>query len=128
CCAAPQVTLAPALVPVIPVLQALQPGSLAHPPDPFARRAYSNRGPSQSVIDQGVSLEINWDTTAFGGSTLTSISAYRDWETVNGMDADFTTVDIIYRDSDGSYANEFSQLSQELRLSGDTGRLNWLLG
>ena len=127
CCAAPQAVLTP--VPgIIAVLNSLVPGSVSNPADPFARLAHSNRSTKQSVIDEGVSLEINWDLNALGGATLTSISAGRDWKTRNGQDADFTTVDILYRDPDGTFGNEFKQLSEELRLAGESDRLSWLVG
>jgi outer membrane receptor protein involved in Fe transport len=124
CCAAPQAELTPT-TPVLQVLNAIVPGSFANPADPFERVAYSNRDTTQDVEDMGASAEINWD---LGGSTLTSVTAWRDWEIVNGQDSDFTTVDILYRNPDGNFGNQFEQLSQELRLAGDTGRLNWLVG
>jgi iron complex outermembrane recepter protein len=125
CCAAPQAVLTP-VAGVLAVLNALSPGSVTNPADPFNRDAHSNRSTEQSITDEGASLEINWDLN--GGATLTSISAWRDWETVNGQDSDFTTVDILYRDPDGDFGNQFEQLSEELRLAGETDRLNWLVG
>ena len=71
---------------------------------------------------------MNWDLGADGGATLTSITGWRDWETINGQDSDFTTVDILYRDPNGAFGNQFEQLSEELRLAGETDRLNWLVG
>lgn len=127
CCAAPQAVLTP-IPGVLAVLNALSPGSVTNPADPFALRAHSNRSTEQSVTDKGASMEINWDMNALGGATLTSVTAWRDWETVNGQDSDFTTVDILYRNPDGNFANEFSQVSQEVRLAGESDRLNWLLG
>ncbi|HEX7117125.1 MAG TPA: TonB-dependent receptor [Steroidobacter sp.] len=127
CCAAPQAVVSPSAA-VVGALNSLQPGSFANPADPFARNAFSNRSTEQSIEDRGLSMEINWDLDALGGATLTSITAWRNWETVNGQDADFTTVDILYRDPDGDFANEFEQFSEELRLAGETGRVNWLIG
>jgi len=133
CCAAPQVIAAPpiqtAAGPVNVVQLALnntQPNSFDPTPDPFRRLAFSNRSTEQSVTDQGVMLEAN--LTLAGDMTLTSITGYRQWESVGGQDTDFTTVDIVYRDTDGNFATEFDQLTQEVRLAGDTGRLNWLVG
>jgi iron complex outermembrane receptor protein len=127
CCLGAQLVLSPG-TPVIPVLNALQPGSVANPPDPYRRRAYANRSTLQEIEEQGISLEANWDLDALGGSTVTSVSAYRNWESLNGQDSDFTTVDILYRAPDGSYGNEFEQFSQEFRLAGETERLSWLVG
>jgi iron complex outermembrane receptor protein len=127
CCAAPQVILTPTTG-VLAVLNALSPGSFANPADPYERVAYSNRSTQQSVEDKGASMEINWDTPMLGGTTLTSISAWRDWETINGQDGDFTTVDILYRNPDGNFGNGFKQLTQELRFAGDGDKLSWLVG
>jgi outer membrane receptor protein involved in Fe transport len=127
CCAAPQVELTP-VAGVLTVLNLLQPGSVTNPADPFDREAHSNRSTAQDVTDRGASLEINWDLNALQGATLTSVTAWRDWKTINGQDADFTTVDILYRDPDGDFANEFRQLSEEVRLAGETDRLSWLVG
>lgn len=124
CCAAPQAVLTPTTA-VLQVLNALVPNSFASPADPFERVAYSNQRTTQDVEEVGASAEINW---RLGAATLTSVTAWRDWEIVNGQDADFTTVDILYRDPDGDFGNQFEQLSQELRLAGETDRLNWLVG
>ena len=127
CCAAPQVQLTP--VPgVLAVLNALQPGSIRNPADPFDRVAYSNRSTEQEVEEKGASMEINWDLEALGGTTLTAITGWRDWETVNGQDADFTTVDILYRNPNGNFGNTFEQLSQEFRLAGESEKVSWLVG
>lgn len=127
CCAAPQIVASPNAS-VVGAMNATVPGSFANPANPSARRAYINRSTEQEVEDYGVSLEANWDMNALGDATLTSVTAWRTWETVNGQDPDFSTVDMLYRDPDGDYANEFDQFSQELRLAGDTERVSWLLG
>ncbi|PZN32976.1 MAG: TonB-dependent receptor, partial [Proteobacteria bacterium] len=126
CCLAPQAILSGA-APVLGALSALEPGSFANPADPFERLTYANRGTEQNIHDKGVSAEINWDLQALGGATLTSISAARNWRTVNGQDADFTAVDIWYRSPEG-FSNEFDTFSQELRLAGETERVSWMVG
>ncbi len=111
------------------VLRALSPGAgVITTPDIERRLVYANRGTAQEIKDRGVSLEVNWDTPWLGGAQLTSITAARKWDTVNGQDSDFSTVDLLYRDPDGSFSREFQQFSQELRLAGETERLNWLVG
>jgi iron complex outermembrane recepter protein len=133
CCAAPQVIAAPPVqtpngtVPIVQIaLNATQPNSFAINPDPFQRRAFSNRSTQQSITDRGVLLEANVGLP--GGATMTSITSARNWEIISGQDTDFTAVDIVYREPDGDFSNEFDQLSQELRFAGDTDRLNWLVG
>jgi len=97
--------------------------------DSFARRIALTPGRSfrTDVEDWGLSGEINWD---FGGATLTSITAWRDWEYVGGQDADFTPLDIVARDDDGSRGHRFRTFTQELRLQGSAfdERLDWLAG
>jgi iron complex outermembrane recepter protein len=127
CCAAPQASVSRSAA-VQGALTAIQPGSFSTTNTPFNRRAYSNRSTEQSIEDMGTSLEMNWDLNALGGATLTSITAWRKWETTNGQDADFTTVDLLYRDPDGDFGNEIKQLSEELRLAGESDRLSWLVG
>jgi iron complex outermembrane receptor protein len=125
CCAALQINRVPSQA----LLDALATDSgVANPPNPFARVAYSNRDSSQQIKDRGVSAEIGWDIPRLQGATLTSISAYRDWETVNGLDPDYSTADIAFRSSNGGFGNEFKTLTQELRLAGTAGRLTWLGG
>src|SRR5690606_25746682 len=56
---------------------------------------------------------------------FTSITAWRDWEAVRDQDVDFTSADIAYRDG---LTVGFNTFTQEFRLQGEVGRLNWLLG
>ncbi len=97
--------------------------------DPEARHAWSNRGTEQRIRDKGLSAQIDWTTPWFGGATLTSITAARDWKTVNGLDFDFSSADILYRNGigDESYSG-FKQFSQEFRLTGATDRIDWMVG
>ncbi|MDO5504849.1 MAG: TonB-dependent receptor [Pseudoxanthomonas suwonensis] len=105
------------------------PGSIAMPADPWARVAYSNRGTEQDIKDKGVSLQVDWDLSALGGATLTSITASRDWQAVNGLDLDFTAADSIYRNADPNESfTGFKTFSQELRLTGSADRFDWMVG
>lgn len=127
CCAAPQVVVSPSAA-VVGALNATVPGSIANPADPFARRAFLNRSTEQAIEDSGVSMEINWELEGLRGATLTSITAWRNWEIVSGQDSDFTTADLLYRDPNGDFGNEFRQASEELRLAGESDRFSWLFG
>jgi outer membrane receptor protein involved in Fe transport len=51
CCAAPQAVLTPTTG-VLAVLDALRPGSVTVPADPFEREAHSNRSTAQSITDR----------------------------------------------------------------------------
>lgn len=125
CCTAVQTTVGATAA----ILNALAGGKAVAAPgdDPFDRVAYSNRPTTQDIKDKGVQAEINWDPS--DSLRLTSISALRDWRVVNGLDYDFSTADLIYRnaDPDESFTG-FKTFSQELRLTGTTERFDWMLG
>jgi iron complex outermembrane recepter protein len=78
------------------------------------------------VEEWGVSAEANWD---FGAATMTSITAYRDWQALRGQDADFTSLSIFERPDNGQF-QQFRTFSQELRFNGTAfeDRLDWLFG
>ncbi|MFC3715260.1 TonB-dependent receptor [Luteimonas soli] len=127
CCTAVQTTVGA----TAGILNALVGGKAVAAPgdDPFDRVAYSNRPTIQDIKDKGVSAEINWESPWMGGATLTSITASRDWQAINGLDYDFSTADILYRngDEDESFTG-FKTLSQEFRLTGSTDRIDWMVG
>ncbi len=97
--------------------------------DTYSRRTSITPGfgYASNVKDWGLSGEINYN---FGNTTLTSITAYRDWSLVRGQDADFNNLDILHRSSDGSANQSFKTFTQELRLQGEAfgDHLNWLIG
>lgn len=112
------------------IIDALSPDEGVAPvADPFARVAWSNRSTEQDIKDKGVSGEVNWVTPWFDGATLTSISAVREWESINGLDFDFTSADLLYRDADRDESlTAFETRSQEFRLTGSTERVDWMVG
>ena len=126
CCSAVTIVRGPTAA----IIDALAPDSGVAPvADPFARVAWSNRGTAQDVTDKGLSLQVDWDSPWFGGATLTSVTGYRDWQSINGIDFDFTTADLLYRDpTEQDNSTAFETFSQEMRLTGTSGRLDWLLG
>ncbi|WP_029087305.1 TonB-dependent receptor [Brevundimonas aveniformis] len=95
---------------------------------PFSRTGFTNRETGQEIEDMGVSVEANIDLEAFGGSTLTSITGFRSWSAENGMDIDFSGMDLLYRVQDGDYGFGLDTFSQEFRLAGSTDRVDWLVG
>ncbi len=101
-------------------------GTIISPADPFERKTTANRerGFDQQVEEWGVSAEFNWD---LGFADLTSITAYRDWDAARSQDIDYTNADIFYR-GPGTNSNRFETLTQELRLAGDAGPIEWLVG
>lgn len=79
---------------------------------------------SEKVKEWGVSGELNWD---FGGATLTSITAYRDWDARRNQDIDFSGLDRAYRDN---YRTGIKDFTQEIRLQGTAfnDSVDWLVG
>ncbi len=78
----------------------------------------------QRTRDWGLSGEVNWTV---GSTTITSITAYREFKNKAAQDADFNSLDILRRrDQD----RKFSTFTQELRLQGKlfNDRLDWLVG
>ncbi len=102
-------------------------GSDGNPANPYARNAYSNRPDGQDVTDGGVSLQVDYKLPSLDAS-ITSITAFRDWKTKGGFDADFSTADIDYLPNDNSNSTQFRTFSQELRFAGTTGKLDYLVG
>lgn len=96
------------------------------PADPFRRLAYANRESAQELIDEGVSLQADWDFRP--SITLTSITALRRWRNQQANDIDFSSADIWYRPDDGRTYSEFDVFSQEVRLAGLAGPLDWMVG
>jgi iron complex outermembrane receptor protein len=72
--------------------------------------------------EMGISGELTWD---LGFANLTSITAWRDWDAVRDQDIDFNLIDVAYRDGESLGTENFTQ---ELRLQGETGRIDWLFG
>jgi len=77
--------------------------------------------------DYGFSGQIDYD---FGGATLTSITAYREYRSSQAGDLDYGAVDILYRAPDADAYRQFHTFTQELRLQGEAfdGKLDWLVG
>jgi iron complex outermembrane recepter protein len=88
--------------------------------------AYANQNLNQYVRDMGVSGEVNWNV---GFGKLTSITAWRDNTVAGGNDVDYTGIDLLWYPNNGNAnSTDFKQFSEELRLAGKAGSLNWLVG
>ncbi|MEO7433338.1 MAG: TonB-dependent receptor plug domain-containing protein, partial [Dokdonella sp.] len=97
--------------------------------DPSQRLVYSNRGTEQDVTDKGLSVEVNWNTPWFDHATLTSITSVRDWDGISSSDLDYSGADLWYRGfGPGQNDVKFRTFSQELRLAGTSGRVDWMGG
>ncbi|MGC1521499.1 MAG: TonB-dependent receptor [Steroidobacteraceae bacterium] len=90
-----------------------------------SRQAYSNQPVTQQIRDTGISGELNWD---LGAAKFTSITAWRDNTIVAGNDVDYSGIDIVQEPADEGNQTDFKQFSEELRLAGKSGALDWLVG
>ena len=128
CCAAVGLIEGPtsAAIHQIAQLQTQDPNTVGIAFDPFARGATvtENSGYFQSVKEGGVSLEIDADLPF---ARLVSVTAKRDWETSREMDIDFSAMDMGERPH-GEFNLGFETFSQEIRLNGQSGPLDWLVG
>lgn len=77
--------------------------------------------PTSTADDRGASVQIDYD---IGDYTITSISAYRDFQSFDEIDADFTDLDALTDTNDA----EQSSFSQELRVTYVGERLNYVAG
>ena len=98
-------------------------GQVMQPADPEARVSYANREYEQNVEDQGISAEFDIEMPI---GTLTSVTAWRNWKNDRTQDIDYSTADIAYR-ADGNFT-DLTRFSQEVRLTGIWGDLDWLVG
>jgi iron complex outermembrane recepter protein len=99
---------------------------LASPPlSPQDRNAWANQPVVQQIRDMGISGQLDWD---LGFGKFTSISAWRDNTLTAGNDFDYTSVDIVQDPAGEGNMVDFKVASEELRLAGKDGPLNWLVG
>jgi outer membrane receptor protein involved in Fe transport len=99
---------------------------IATPPlNPANQRAYANQPIRQDVRDTGLSAQLDYDLH-FG--KLTSITAWRDNTIISGNDSDYSGADIINTPGTKGNQTDFKQFSEELRLAGKNGPLDWLVG
>lgn len=87
--------------------------------DPF--RGDWSVDPTYDVDQFAATLRLEAD---LGGVTLTSITGYIDFDRHWGADTDGTP----FRETDFIETDDIQQVSQELRLSGDTGPASWIVG
>ncbi|MFC4724328.1 TonB-dependent receptor [Glycocaulis abyssi] len=119
CCSAVQWDYDPTIAGIVGQLG----GQVLSPANPSARQAFANTPYQQDVTDWGLSAEFDVD---FDAATLTSITAFRHWENERTQDIDYSGLDIASR-LDGNFT-DLDRFSQEFRLQGVRGNLDWLVG
>ena len=108
------------------VLDAFFPGSVVSPTNKYNTIAILNQEPYEYIRDEGLSAQIDWRTPWFNNANFTSITAIRDWRDAASGDTDFTGADLL--NVNPADVTNFRQFSEELRYSGEAGRLSWLVG
>jgi iron complex outermembrane recepter protein len=88
-------------------------------------QAYANQPNAQHVRDMGFSAQLDWN---LGFGKLTSITGWRDNTLTSGQDTDYSALDLLYEPGTNGNLTDFKQFSEELRLAGKEGPLNWLVG
>jgi len=109
--------------PTVPAVNAAG-GTVIVNPDDRKTTFNTNRGYEDDVKEYGVSAELNWN---IGIGTLTSITAFRDWDSDRSMDIDFTNADLLYRAPDTN-TTDFQTLTQELRYAFTVDSIDYLFG
>ena len=128
CCAAVGLIAGPTAPSVDQIAQAQtrNPNTVGIAFDPYARGATvtESSGYYQAVEEGGLSLEIDAELPF---ARLVSVTATRDWDTAREMDIDFSAMDMGERPI-GEFTLGFETLTQEIRLNGQSGPLDWLVG
>jgi len=96
-------------------------GTLLLGADFYDREVATSSLPQSRNEDKGVSLQIDWEHDDY---LLTSITAYREHNSNDNVDADFIDVDSLHRIDD---ANQ-DQFSQELQISAEGETFDYLAG
>jgi len=92
---------------------------------PTQYTAWANVPIVQIVRDYGFSGELNWN---LDWAKLTSITAWRDNTQSGGNDFDYTGIDLLESPPTSFNSTDFKQFSEEVRLAGKSGPLQWLGG
>ncbi len=93
---------------------------------PFSYTGLFNFDAVNEIENSGVSLQLDWDLS--DAVTLTSITAFRSLERFDNSDGDFTTAALLNETAANLTDTTLDTFTQELRLSGSTDRMDWLVG
>ena len=102
-------------------------GGEAQTPNPYQRLAYQNQPSLQNIVDEGISLQIDYKIPSLGAS-VTSITAFRNWKLIDGNDLDFSNADLFETPPGDGNSTQFQDFSQEIRFAGTYDKLDYLVG
>jgi iron complex outermembrane receptor protein len=96
-------------------------GTVIDQDDFYGYEVTSSFLPSSQNQDQGLSVQFDW---ALPGFDLTSITAYREFDSFDRIDGDFYDIDALIRTNDAAQ----NQFSQELRISNEGEKFTYVAG
>lgn len=91
--------------------------------DAFARKQFLDFDPTNDITNSGMSFQVEYDLN--DDMSLTSITAYRELDRFENADVDFTSAALV---SQNSTQTDIETFTQEFRVSGAHGPVNWLAG
>ena len=108
--------------PTGPIIGAL--GGALDAENPFSYEVYNNFDSINEIENSGISLQADYEMEF---ATLTSITAFRNNETVTNQDSDFTSADLVGRNYNDGTIDTFTQ---EVRLTSNNtdGMVDWMIG
>ena len=99
------------------------PGTAYDAEDPFSFRTYGNIDPINRAENSGLTLDIR---TTWGDLDVRSVTGYRDsFSDQPQADIDYTGADAI---GNQVYSTDIQTLTQEIRISGNTDTIDWMVG
>jgi len=96
------------------------------PNAPFAYEGYYDFTPVNQFESGGISAQIDYDIN--DAMTLTSITSYRSLDRFENGDVDFTSAPLIDPSTGNLTDVQIDTITQELRLTGSTDRMGWMVG
>lgn len=128
CCAAVSIINNPGVAQILNIFAGGPGQGIIPVPDPSNRLVYANDSTQQKIVDKGVAATVNWNPEWMGNTTLTSITAIRQYSLISASDLDFSGAELATHDFSPDNGQRFNTFSQELRLAGTAGKLDWLTG
>ena len=96
------------------------------PNDPFAYKGYYDFDPVNIFETAGGSIQVDYDIN--DAVTLTSITSMRNLSRSDNVDIDFTSARVVDSETANRTDTEIDTFTQELRFSGATESLGWMVG
>jgi outer membrane receptor protein involved in Fe transport len=106
------------------IIQAI--GGNLVPNSPFAYEGYYDFTPVNEFKTSGASVQFDYDFN--DAVKLTSITAFRKLDRFDNVDVDFTSAALLDPETANRTETEIDTITQELRLSGSTDRMGWMVG